>query len=119
VADETERERGERMWREVMGFDAPTADDPFTHWTRDVVLGQVWSDDGLGRKERRATSLTCTALVGASGALEVHMRAALTSGDFTLEELGHWVLHLAFYAGWPVASGAYVAWRALAASQPT
>ena len=84
---------------------------------RDVVFGKVWSDGGLGRKERRLTSLTCTAVVGASGALEVHLDAAVRSGDLTLEELGHWVLHLAFYAGWPVASGAYIAWRSLAARQ--
>jgi 4-carboxymuconolactone decarboxylase len=119
VADETERERGERMWVEVMGMGVPPADDPFTQWTRDVVFGRVWSGDGLGRKERRTTSITCAAIAGAPGALETHMRAALTSGDFTLEELGHWVVHLAFYAGWPVASGAYITWRTIAATQPT
>jgi 4-carboxymuconolactone decarboxylase len=117
VAEETERERGDRMWREVMHFDAPTADDPFTHWTRDVIFGEVWASDGLGRRDRRLTSLTCAAIVGASGALTTHMQAAVDSGDITLEELGHWVLHLAFYAGWPVASGAYIAWRTLAAQQ--
>ena len=32
------------------------------------------------------------------------MHAALASGDITREEFGEFVLHFAYYAGWPRAS---------------
>ena len=38
-----------------------------------------------------------------------HLGAAYRSGDFTLEELDEWVLHLAHYAGWPLATTAHSA----------
>jgi 4-carboxymuconolactone decarboxylase len=34
------------------------------------------------------------------------LRAALRTGDITLDELREFVLHLAVYAGWPTASEA-------------
>jgi 4-carboxymuconolactone decarboxylase len=113
VGDETPTERGHRVWRETMGFDAPTTDDVFTHYTRDVVFGEIWSDDRLGRRERRMVSLTCTAFSGQQIPLRVHMAAALSTGDYTADELLQWVQMVAFYAGWPVASTAYVVWREL------
>jgi alkylhydroperoxidase/carboxymuconolactone decarboxylase family protein YurZ len=48
-------------------------------------------------------------LTGQRETLVYHLGAALGSGDFTLEELQEWVLHLAHYAGWPLATTAHTA----------
>jgi 4-carboxymuconolactone decarboxylase len=56
-------------------------------------------------------TLTVVAMSGQAAPLAGHLGAALKSGDLTAEELHEWVLHLAHYAGWPIAATAYVTLR--------
>jgi 4-carboxymuconolactone decarboxylase len=119
MTEETQRERGERTWQEVMGFDALPATEPYTEFTVDTVFGDLWNRPGISRRDRRLISLTICAMSAQGMALAAHVDAALSSGDLSVEELDEWVLQLSFYGGWPIGSSAYAAVRAAAASQAT
>jgi 4-carboxymuconolactone decarboxylase len=117
MTEESSRERGQRTWREVMAFDALAPTEPYTAFTVDTVFGELWNRPGISRRDRRLISLTICAMSAQGLAMSAHIDAALQSGDLSVEELDEWVLHLAFYGGWPVGSSAYAAVRAAAASQ--
>jgi 4-carboxymuconolactone decarboxylase len=101
-------EAGTRMWREVMGHDAPEAVTDFMTMTRDHVFGEVWSRPGLERRERRLISLTCTAY--APGPALAQPRQAPRAPR------PH---PLAHYAGWPIAANAYTVTRPVIAKYAT
>ncbi len=105
VEDPQRRARGEAAYRDVMGGDPPPPLDPYTaQGVLDTVFSEVWTRPGLTRKERRLISLTCVGAAASPGAMEAHLRGALDSGDLTLEEMEEFILHFAFYAGWPKAA---------------
>jgi 4-carboxymuconolactone decarboxylase len=80
-------------------------DTPVTRASRDFLFAKVWTSD-LSWREKRLISLTCTAIAGQRMPFETHVRAALESGDFSLDELHAFALHVAAYAGFPVGAGA-------------
>jgi 4-carboxymuconolactone decarboxylase len=100
--------RGRARFAEVMPYAAPESDAPFV---RDgvvaAVFGDLWTRDGLTTKERRLISITCVCAAVVPHAVEDHLRSALVSGDLTVDELQEFVLHFAYYAGWPRASVAH------------
>lgn len=106
---ESRRERGQRMMKEVMGFPAFPPPDAYTEFTVDAVFGDVWGRPGLTRKERRWITLAIVGMTGAPGAIEGHVKAALTSGDITREEMHEFVIHFAHYGGWPLSTNLYAA----------
>ncbi len=109
------RARGERLYREVTQTEGFPPPDAYVATTVDTVFGEIWSRPGLTRKERRWITLSCVGSAGAAGAMEYHMRAALKSGDITREELVEFILHFAFYAGWPLSSTLYMTYTKLCA----
>ena len=115
MTDEQDRERGQQAWRDVMGADGPPISDPFMEFTSDHVFGRVWTRPGLTTRDRRLITLTAIVAAGAEAALALHLRAAYQSGDLDRDELDEWVVHLAHYAGWPMATTAYMALGALKA----
>ena len=105
MADGELRQRGREEFEAVMGFPAPQTGSPYTaEGAVDFVFGQVWTRPGLTRKERRWITLTCVAVSGSPVAIQTHVRAALATGDICAAEFDEFVLHLACYAGWPVAA---------------
>ena len=108
MSDETRRERGQRLLREVAQIDATVEpSDPFTQFTIDAVFGDVWTRPGLSRKERRLLSIAATVTSGMMDEAGIHQEGALKSGDVTSEEMMEVVVHLAHYAGWPKAASMY------------
>ncbi len=107
----TAREQAAQVWRDVMQFEPVVSTDPYSEFTLDHVFGRVWSRDGLARRDRRLVTLTAVAISGQAVPLGTHLTAALGSGDLTADELHEWVLHLAHYAGWPIAATAYMTLR--------
>ncbi|GAA1845685.1 carboxymuconolactone decarboxylase family protein [Actinomadura bangladeshensis] len=109
-------ERGRARFAEIMSFPAPTSDVPFV---RDGVVasvfGDLWTRDGLSDRDRRLISITCACQSAVPGAIEQHLRAALGSGDLSMAELQEFLLHFAYYAGWPRASQVHQILTALAA----
>lgn len=107
-----------RMFEEVNGFPAPdpATSDPLTGAAVDFVFGDVWTRPGLTRKERRWIALSCVAAAGAPVALEVHLGAALRSGDISVEELEEFCLQFAVYQGFPRATTLQAALRKVTAT---
>ena len=77
---------------------------PLMEASREFLFGRIWKSD-LSFREKRLISLTCAAISGHHMPLETHVYAALKSGDFTVEELHAFALHVAAYAGFPVGAG--------------
>ncbi|MDH6436659.1 4-carboxymuconolactone decarboxylase [Streptomyces sp. SAI-144] len=97
--------RGEQTAAEVLGSAGlPSSQTPFGRASRDFLYGQVWSRPGLSRRDRRFVTLTCVAAADAPEPIEEQVRAALASGDISLDEMLELVLHFAVYCGWPKAS---------------
>lgn len=103
--DDERRQRGEAAYRAVHGTDPPGATSPFRgRASLDYLYGEVWTRDRhLTRRDRRIVSICATASVGIDEETTDQLRAALDSGDLTLEELQELVVHLAVYLGWIVA----------------
>ena len=98
-------ERGRRRYREVMVSDAPPPLSPYLDkGVVDSVFGELWDRPGLSRRDRRFVTLACVAAAAVDEPIRQHTYAALASGDITREEYQEFVLHFAYYAGWPRAS---------------
>jgi 4-carboxymuconolactone decarboxylase len=96
---------GRRRYREVMVSDAPPPVTPYLgHGVVDSVFGELWDRPGLTRRDRRWITLACVGAAAADVPIEQHVYAALASGDISREEMQEFVLHFAYYAGWPRAS---------------
>lgn len=102
---ETRKEIGQRRYREVMVSDAPPPMTPYLDkGVVDSVFGELWDRPGLSRRDRRWITLACVGAAAVDEPIKQHVYAALASGDITREELQEFVLHFAYYAGWPRAS---------------
>jgi len=98
-------ETGRRRYREVMVSDAPPPVTPYlAHGVVDSVFGELWDRPGLSRRDRRWITLACVGAAAVDVPIEQHVYAALASGDVSREEMQEFVLHFAYYAGWPRAS---------------
>jgi 4-carboxymuconolactone decarboxylase len=96
---------GRRRYREVMVSEAPPPTTPYlARGVVDSVFGELWDRPGLSRRDRRWITLACVGAAAVDMPIEQHVYAALASGDITREELQEFVLHFAYYAGWPRAS---------------
>lgn len=111
---------GERMWEQVVGNSpVPRSDNGgFLDFTKDHVFGEVWTRAGLSVRDRRLVSLTCTAYAPGP-ALAVHVENALLSGDLDVAAVEDWIIHLAHYAGWPIAANVYTVTRPVLAKFQT
>ena len=105
MVDPQRLDRGKKRYAEIMQREAPESDIPFV---RDGVVGSVfadlWTRPGLTTKERRLISISCVCLASVPMAIEDHIRTALVTGDLTMAEIDEFVLHFAYYAGWPKAA---------------
>lgn len=96
---------GRRRFREVMLFDAPPSMTPYVdRGVVDSVFGELWDRPGLSRRDRRWITLACVGSAAVDVAIDQHVYAALASGDISRTEMQEFVLHFAYYAGWPRAS---------------
>jgi 4-carboxymuconolactone decarboxylase len=103
-------QRGAEVFTEVTGLPAPNrGDDYVADVVIDQVFAEIWTRPGLTRKERRWISITCACMSGAPFAMEMHLGAALRSGDISIDELREFVIHFAAYAGHPRATAARTA----------
>ena len=90
--------------RDVLGEFAPK----FAELNDDVLFGEVWSREGILPLKIRSM-LTVTALVSKGiidSSLQAHLTTAKKNG-VTRAEMAELLTHIAFYAGWPNAWGAF------------
>jgi 4-carboxymuconolactone decarboxylase len=102
---EARTETGRRRYQEVMVSPAPPPVSPYlSNGVVDSVFGELWDRPGLSRRDRRWVTLACVAAAAVDEPIRQHVHAALASGDISREEFQEFVLHFAYYAGWPRAS---------------
>ena len=85
--------------RDVLGEFAPK----FAELNDDVLFGEVWSRENILPLKTRSM-LTVTGIVDSS--LQAHLTTAKKNG-VTRTEMAELLTHVAFYAGWPNAWGAF------------
>ena len=105
---ESQRERGERLFKEICGAPPAAAETDFLDITIEQIFGEVWARKDIATRDQRLLTIAVLTTLGEWDACEIHMRMALESGDLTEDELQGAVIHLAHYAGWPRGSGAFV-----------
>ena len=90
--------------RDVLGAVAPK----FAELNDDVLFGQVWSrSDRLSLRDRSIVTVTALITKGIfDNSLKYHLANARNNG-VTVVEMAELLTHLAFYAGWPNAWGAF------------
>jgi 4-carboxymuconolactone decarboxylase len=100
-----QREKGLEWFDKVMGFKPPVIpEDPFLDTTVDHLFANVWARPGLGVKERRIATLVILMQIGNEQTLKLHFGAAMKQKQLTDTEIDELILHVAHYAGWPVAA---------------
>ncbi len=72
--------------------------------TQEVLYDKVWEREELSPRDR--SLITITTLIALNREqMQGHMELGIENG-LTVEELGEAIAHIAFYAGWPVATNA-------------
>lgn len=100
-----DRKKGREWFEKVMGFPAPPLEgDAFLDVTLEHLFANVWSRPALGVRERRIATLVVLMCLGHEATLKLHLGAALRTGQLTDAEVDELVVHVAHYAGWPVAA---------------
>src|SRR5262245_28012286 len=94
------RQRGRKLYEEIMARDAPAADSPRAAALLDFVYAEIWSRDLLSRRERRLITLACAAGADSYETLGDHIYGALATGDISYDEMQEVILHFAVYCGW-------------------
>jgi 4-carboxymuconolactone decarboxylase len=104
MASSDRYEKGRKAFKQVMRFDAPAdaGGDPFLECTVNNLFGEVWARDGLSTRDRRLITIVVVTCLMQPEYMRLHMKAALENGEFTATELKEAMVHLAYYAGWPV-----------------
>ena len=114
LSDDDRRTQGMRVRRAVLGdahVDRATARaDALTADFQDLITryawGEIWTRDGLGRRERSLITLAMLATLRCEDELAMHVRAALRNG-VTVDEIREVLLQVAIYAGVPAANAAF------------
>jgi 4-carboxymuconolactone decarboxylase len=105
--DDESRARGIEIYKRL-GLPrtaGPPLPQAFGEMTMGHLFGDVWSRPGLELRERSMITVTTLAALGRDAQLRLHLRGALNVG-ITRDQLEELFLHLAHYAGWPVAVSA-------------
>lgn len=85
---------------------AKTAFDlDFQRLITEGAWGSVWSDGGVGRRERSMLTIALLAALGHHEELEMHIRATRNTGA-SVEDVKQALMHVAIYAGVPAANAA-------------
>lgn len=90
----------------------PARTNPFSdiapalgRYTDEVLFGDVWGRPDLSPRDRSLVTITCLMSLYRINEMPFHIKRALENG-VTKAEIIETITHLAFYAGWPVASTA-------------
>ena len=89
-----EPERGARAFRRQHGA--------LGSFAFDVVMGDVWSRPQLSRRDRSLIVISVLATIGSTEELSLHTQVGLNNG-LSRSEIEELVIHVAAYAGFPMA----------------
>ena len=65
------------------------------------VMSRIWSRGWLSMRERRLITIAVLVASGAGRELDVHVRAALMTGDLDVGDLDEASMQISLYGGWP------------------
>jgi 4-carboxymuconolactone decarboxylase len=114
--DDKERyQRGMEIRRKVLGnawVDRATArKNPFTAEFQDFITrcawGEVWTRPHFDERTRRILVIGTTIALGRWEEFQLHVRAALTEGEFSADDIKEIILQQAVYCGVPAANHAF------------
>jgi 4-carboxymuconolactone decarboxylase len=99
--------KGIARFEELMGWNVDPAalQDDFARVTMGNLFGDVWSRPGLALRDRSLITVATLIAQGREQELKLHLQGALRVG-ISRAEIQEIILHLAHYAGWPLAVGA-------------
>lgn len=80
----------------------PQLPESFRQISMEHLFGSVWTRPGLELQQRSMITVTTLAALGRTDQLRLHIHGALNVG-LTEEQLEEMFIHIAHYAGWPVA----------------
>jgi 4-carboxymuconolactone decarboxylase len=112
--DESRYDVGMRVRREVLGdahVDRAQArqtslDADFQRLITEMAWGTLWARPDLDRRTRSLITIGILAALGRADELALHIRATANTGA-TPSEVAEALLHVAIYAGVPVANSAF------------
>ena len=119
--DREAHERGMKTRRKVLGDEwvdrAERGKTAFNTEFQDLITryawDEIWNRPGLDHRTRRMLVLAMTVSLGRWEEFALHVRAALSSGDLTQDDLKEVLLQAAIYCGIPSANTAFKEARAV------
>jgi 4-carboxymuconolactone decarboxylase len=76
--------------------------EDFFNITVEYLFGDIWTRPGLELRERSMITITTLTVLARNPELKTHLRGALNAG-ISREKITEIMIHLAHYAGWPIA----------------
>lgn len=114
-SDRTRRSAGMSVRRKVLGDAhvdrAIAGTTPLTADFQDLITryawGEIWSRPGLDLRTRRILVIGTLVALGQWEEVAMHVRAALTSGELSSDDVKEIALQQAIYCGVPAANAAF------------
>jgi 4-carboxymuconolactone decarboxylase len=106
MADDDRLQRGLDMMKRLWGsaLDPAGFQQGFARLTAEHLFGDVWTRPGLEVRDRSLVTVAALTVLGRENELRVHLQGALNQG-ISREAITEIMIHLAHYAGWPIAVG--------------
>ncbi len=119
-------EKGMKTRRKVLGDEwvdrAEKSKTRFNAEFQDLITryawDEIWNRKGLDHRTRRMMVITAMVALGRWEEYQLHVRAALQSGDLTEDDLKEVLLQAAIYCGVPAANTAFKEAREVMAALP-
>jgi 4-carboxymuconolactone decarboxylase len=99
--DPDRRRIGLEQMGDVYGWEVNDGPGDFFGMTVEHLFGEVWTREGLTRRDRRLLLLGLLSGAGLDDVLELQLGAALGNDELTDDELRELVIFLTHYVGWP------------------
>jgi 4-carboxymuconolactone decarboxylase len=97
-------QKGAAKMKELFGAEPQPGmmQEDFFNITVEHLFGDIWTRPGLELRERSMITITTLTVLARNPELKTHLRGALNAG-ITREKITEIMIHLAHYAGWPIA----------------
>lgn len=104
MADNERAKRGNEMRKRLFGASSAPSETfkKLSEVTVEHLFGDIWTRPGLAVRDRSLITCAVLTALGREPQLRIHMKGALNIG-ISREEILEMMVHLAHYAGWPVA----------------
>ncbi len=97
-------QKGAAKMKELFGVEPQPGmmQEDFQNITIEHLFGEIWTRPGLELRERSMITVTTLTVLARDRELKTHLRGALNAG-ISRAKINEMMIHLAHYAGWPIA----------------